>query len=162
MKELSRKLSDIDELETWKENVQGLPKSEVAKAYQEAIPLWVHRMISENKLFLHPDVIQQLQDQHWLPNDLHKRMIWASLIGSDESPTSKKRMYKIKESLLNRYGRDWWEDVFSRLKHVYAAKERIKKFHSGPAIQTFISNTFIGADAANVERRKALEMIPKN
>ncbi|SDM97182.1 hypothetical protein [Vreelandella arcis] len=161
MEELSRKLSEIDELETWKDHVQGLSRSQRAQAYKEAQPLWVYRMIRECKLYLHPDVIIQLEGQNWLPSDLQKRMIWDSLIGSDESYNSKKRMYNIKDSLIKKHGRDWWEDVYSRLKHVYAAKERIKKIHSGPAVSAFITITFIGSEAANNERLKALRMIPR-
>lgn len=162
MEELSKKLSEIDALETWKDHVQGFSRPEVAEVYERAQPLWVHRMIYENKLYLHPDVIEQLERQGCIPNDLHKRMIWASLIASDESPNSKKRMYKIKDSLIRKYGKDWWEDVYSRLKHVYAAKERIKKIHSGPAVSAFITNTFIGSEASNDERIKALRMIPRS
>ncbi|HHQ4524114.1 TPA: hypothetical protein ACSP1O_002018 [Aeromonas veronii] len=100
MEKLSTKLSKIDQLETWKDHIQGFTRSEVAQAYEEAKPLWVNRMLSEHKLYLHPDVINQLEKQCWVPTDLQKRMIWASLIGSDESFSSKKRMYKIKDSLI--------------------------------------------------------------
>lgn len=162
MKELSRILSDIDALETWKDHVQGFSKPEVAEAYERAQPLWVQRMICEEKLYFHPDVIEQLERQDWIPNDLHRRMIWASLIASDESPNSKKRMYKIKDSIIRKHGKDWWEDVYSRLKYVYAAKERIKRIYSGPAVSTFITNTFIGSEADNEERIKALRMIPRS
>ena len=119
-------------------------------------------MIYENKLYLHPDVIEQLERQGWIPNDLHKRMIWASLIASDESHSSKKRMYKIKNSLIRKYGKDWWEDVYSRIRYAYAAKERIKKIHSGPAVSAFITNTLIGSEFENDKRIAALRMIPRS
>lgn len=162
MKELANILSSIDALESWKNYVQGYSKSEVAAAYKMARPLWVQRMVSEQKLFVHPDVIEQLRSQNWQPNDVQKKMIWASLLGSDESPESKKRMYKVKDSLIKRYGREWWEDVYSRIKPVYAAKERIRKIHSGPATSAFIYNTSIGSEAASEERDLALKMIPKS
>lgn len=162
MEKLSRKLSDIDALETWKDHVQGFSRPQVAEAYERAQPLWVRRMICEDKLYLHPDVIEQIEGQNWIPSDLHKRMIWASLIASDESSNSKKRMYKIKDSLIRKHGKDWWEDVYSRLKHAYAAKERIKRIRSGPAVSAFIANTFIGSEAVNEERVKALRMIPRS
>lgn len=161
MEELIKILSNIDELETWKNHIQGYSKSDVTIAYEKAPPLWIQRMVSDQKLFLHPDVIEQLKSQNWRPSDLHKRMIWASLIASDESSNSKKRMYAIKDSLIKKHGKDWWEDVYARIKPVYAAKERIKKIHSGLAISTFISNTFIGSEAANEERNRALKMVPK-
>ncbi|GAB1269515.1 hypothetical protein NBRC116493_27680 [Aurantivibrio infirmus] len=162
MDELAKILSNIDELETWKNHVQGYSKSDVASAYNVAQPLWVQRMISTQKLFLHPDVIDQLKAQNWQPSDVQKKMIWASLLGADESSESKKRMYKVKDSLIKKYGRDWWEDVYARIKPVYAAKERIKKIHSGPAVSAFISNTFIGSEAASEERNRALSMISKS
>ena len=144
MEEISRQLSDIDALETWKDHVQGFSRPQVAEAYERAQPLWVHRMICEDKLYLHPDVIEQLEGQNWIPNDLHKRMIWASLIASDESPNSKKRMCKIKDGLIRKHGKDWWEDVYYRLKHAYAAKERIKKIRSGPAVSALNRPVFRG------------------
>jgi hypothetical protein len=161
MEVLSQKLSQIDELETWREHVQGISKHEILQAFESAQPLWVHRMICENKLYLHPEVIAQLRRQNWMPSDLHKRMIWASIIASDESSSSKKRMYELKGRLIKKHGRDWWEDVYSRLKYVYAAKERIKKIHFRPAMSTLISNTSIGAEAASYEQMKALRMIPR-
>ena len=161
MEELIKVLSNIDELETWKNHTQGYDKSQVAKAYEEAQKLWLKRMISSQRLFLHPDVVDDIQLQGWKATDLQKRMIWASLIATDESRTSKKRMYRIKESLIKKYGEAWWEDVYSRIKPAYAAKERVMKFNSGPAVSAFISNTFIGGEAAYVERNSALRMIPK-
>lgn len=158
---LSGKLSKIDELEEWKDHLEGFSKFEIAQAFEEAQPLWVQRMIREEKLYLHPDTIEQLERQKWIPDDLHKRMIWASLIATDENSSSKARMYRIKNKLIKKHGRDWWEDVYSRLKYIYAAKERIRKIHSGPAVSSFISSTIIGAESASDERIKALCMIPK-
>ena len=162
MEELANNLSLVDALESWKSYVQGYSKSEVAAAYEMAQPLWVQRMVSEQKLYLHPDVIDQLKIQNWQPNDVQKKMIWASLLGADESSDSKKRMYRIKDSLIKKYGKQWWEDVYSRIKPVYAAKERIKKIHSGPAVSAFINNSSIGSEAASEERNRALKMIPKS
>ncbi|WP_067099043.1 hypothetical protein [Marinomonas atlantica] len=119
-------------------------------------------MICQSKLYLHPDIVKELEQTSWIPNYLHKRMIWASLIASDESQNSKKRMYRIKDSLIRKYGKDWWEDVYSRLKPVYAAKERIKRIHSGPAVSAFIAKTYIGAEVEDDERIEALMMIPKS
>lgn len=161
MEELVEILSNIDELETWKNYTPECDKSQVAKAYEEAQKLWLKRMISGQRLFLHPEVINDIQTQGWEASDLQKRMIWASLIASDESRSSKKRMYRIKESIINKHGEAWWEDVYSRIKPAYAAKERIKKISSGPAVSIFVSNTIIGAEAAHIEIDSALRMIPK-
>lgn len=43
MEKLANILSNVDELETWKNHVQGYSKSEVAKAYEEAQLLWRRR-----------------------------------------------------------------------------------------------------------------------
>jgi len=160
MRELIEKLSNIDALETWKNHVAGYPKSEVAIAYKEAQPLWVERMIANNQLLLHPEVIEQLRSQNWVPNDLQIRMIWASIIASDESRFSKKRMYRIKESILNRYGNDWWEDVYKRIKPAFAAKQRIKKMDAGSITTQFLSNTIMGRGMLHDEYLAALKMIP--
>jgi hypothetical protein len=162
MKELILRLSNIDELETWKFHTQGYDKSTISSAYKKAVPLWVHRMLDSGKLLLNPEISDQLELQNWVPNDVQKRMIWASILGTDESPQRKERMYLIKEMLINRYGRDWWEDVFRRKNNVYAAKERIKKKLSGAAMNTFVTKTFLGADCAADEKLKALKMIPKD
>lgn len=161
MEELAKVLSNNDELETWKNHTQGHDKSQVAGAYEEAQKLWLKRMISEQRLFLNPDVIVDIQRQRWKATGLQKRMIWASLIAADESRASKKRMYRIKKSLIAKYDSDWWEDVYSRIKPAFAAKERIKKINSGPAVSKFISITFIGVEAAHMERDSALRMMPK-
>lgn len=154
-------LTSIDDLETWKDPIQGYDECQVARAYKEAQRLWLKRMISSQRLFLHPDIVENIKSQDWEATDLQKRMIWASLIVADESASSKKRMYKIKESIINKHGKDWWEDVYSRIKPAYAAKERIKKIGCGPAMSTFISSTLIGAEAARMDRDGALRMIPK-
>lgn len=161
MEELAKILSNIDALETWKNHFQGYSESDITLACELARPLWVKRMISSQKLFLHPDIIEQLKQQNWHPSDLQKKMIWASILGSDESPQSKKRMYEIRGALIKKYDKEWWEDVFKRIKPAYVAKQRIKEISSGPAMSAFISNTFIGKEAAHEERNQALRMIPK-
>ena len=160
MQYLIEKLSNIDALETWKKHVAGYPKSEVAIAYQKAKPLWVERMILNNRLLLHPEIIEQLRSQDWIPNDLQSRMIWASLIASDDSRFSKKRMYRIKESIQKKYGNDWWEDIYQRIKPAFAAKQRIKKMDSGSITAQFLSNTIMGSDMLREEYLSALKMIP--
>lgn len=162
MEKLAKKLSLIDELETWTDHVNGYEKKEIANAYKLAVPMWVERMIKLGKLLIHPDVAKNLETQNWHPDDLQKRMIWASILGSDESPRRKERMYLIKDKLIKRYGRDWWEDVFKRKNDVYAARERIKKNLGGAAMSMFITNTHLGAICASDERLRALRMIPKN
>ena len=162
MEELAINLSKIDALELWKDHVGGHEKHEIDAAYRLAEPMWVKRMIQSEKLLIHPDVAEKLEIQSWRPDDLQKRMIWASILGTDESSQRKERMYRIKDKLIKRYGRGWWEDVFKRKNSVYAARERIKKNVDGPAMATFIANTHLGANCAADERLKALRMIPNN
>ncbi|RND27369.1 hypothetical protein EC575_26720, partial [Vibrio cholerae] len=95
------------------------------ESLERAQPLWIERKVSENTLYLHPDVISDLKKQNWLPNDLQKRMIWASVLASAEGSDRRQRFKSIKAILLKKYGRDWWEDVYKRQKFAFAAKERI-------------------------------------
>ena len=159
--DLANKLAKVDELETWNTHADGVEPSIKVEAYKIAEPMWVKRMLESGGLLVHPDVADQLRAQEYRPIDLQKRMIWASVIATDESPNSKERFYQIKEKLIKRYSRDWWEDVFQRKNHVFAAKERIKKSRSGPMISTFVENTHLGAACAQDELVRALRMIPK-
>ncbi|MGP4988114.1 hypothetical protein [Pseudoalteromonas nigrifaciens] len=128
MEELVQKLASIDELETWKQHCQGYSSQEKKTAFERAQSLWIARKVSENTLYLHPEVISDLQKQNWLPNDLQKRMIWASVLVSGEGSDSRQRFKSIKASLLKRHGRDWWEDVYNvknlhlQLKNVFVIK----------------------------------------
>lgn len=159
--ELANTLAQIDELEAWKAHANGIEPSIKAAAYKIAEPLWVKRILDSGRLLIHPDVTEQLRIQEYKPNDLQKRMIWASVIATDESSQSKERFYKIKAKLIKRYGRDWWEDVYQRKNSVFAAKERMKKNLAGPMVSTFSANTYLGSSCAQDERAKALSMIPK-
>jgi len=149
MKELAIFLSKIDELETWNNHVKNYSKPDKSLVFKMAQPLWVKRMVIEQKLYLNPRIIEQLKNQQWEPTDIQKRMIWASLLASDESSGSKDRMYRIKKILIKKYNKSWWEDVYLRIKPAYAAKERIKKIYSGSAVTTLINNTFLFAQAAH-------------
>ncbi|MDX7806974.1 hypothetical protein SJS53_09650, partial [Aeromonas caviae] len=102
--------------------------------------------------------------QHWVPNDLQKRMIWASVLASAEGTTSRERFKTIKTCILKKYGRDWWEDVYRRQKHAFAAKERIRKqsASNGPVVNMLIANTLLFGEAARDQVKAALSMIPKD
>lgn len=159
---LATKLAQIDELETWKSHVEGVEASARAEAFKLAEPIWVKRMLDDGKLLVHPDVRDQLQTQGFMPSDLQKRMIWASVLGADESPNRRERFGTIKALLLNRYGRDWWEDVYQRKNNVFAARERIKKNLSGPVTSAFVTSTILGAECGRQELLSALKMITKD
>jgi hypothetical protein len=158
--QLAAELSKIDAIETWPSHCAGINSSVKIEVFEKAEGLWVKRMLQDGKLLVHPDVAEELCSQNWTPNDLQKRMIWASILGTDDSG-SKNRFDKIKDILIKKHGKDWWEDVYQRKTNVYAAKERIRKIHSGPAVSTFTTDTVLGASCEADERAAALKMIPK-
>lgn len=162
--ELIKKLSNIDALETWGDYCKNLTASDKQEVFSAAEQLWIERMARNMKLLLHPEVLAQLELQSWKPNDLQKKMIWASVLASAEGDDSKQRFQIIKSKLLKKYGRDWWEDVFRRKTNAWAAKERIRKTVSsyGPAVSTLISHTHLFAGMAVDDRDSALRMIPKD
>jgi len=94
MEQLAIKLSNLDELESWNSHSNGFDLQTKKAAYQIAETLWLKRIATNEKLFMHPKVLEQLETQSWKPNGLQKRMIWASYLGSDESQQSKKRLKK--------------------------------------------------------------------
>ncbi|EGR0624735.1 hypothetical protein LG851_004507 [Vibrio parahaemolyticus] len=163
MNELAQKLASIDELDTWKDHCQGYSSKDKKAAFELAQSLWISRKVSENTLYLHPDVISDLKQQNWQPNDLQKRMIWASVLVSTEGNDSRVRFKSIKASLLNKYGRDWWEDVYKRQKPAFAAKERIRKqmASNGAAVNMLMAKTHLFGDIAKDQIQAALSMVPK-
>ncbi len=163
METLVKKLASIDELETWKQHCQGYSFQYKKIVFERAQPLWILRKVSENTLYLHPDVISELRNQNWLPNDVQKRMIWASVLASAEGSDSRQRFKLIKNSLLKKYGRDWWEDVYRRQKFAFAAKERIhnQAALNGGAVNMLIANTHLFGDIARDQIHNALSMVLK-
>jgi hypothetical protein len=160
---LAKEISNIDEIETWNEHFPNSYSGSKKDVFEIAQPLWVERMISEQKLFVHPNIIKQLKEQYFQPNDLQNRMVWASVLGSANPINSKQRFYVIKKRLLNKYGRDWWEDVYKRKNNVWAVKERIRKKtnSNGVAVNTLINSTHLFGNAVQSEIESALKMIPE-
>jgi len=161
--ELAKQLSEIDALETWAGRCSAIDKWDRLEVFKVAEKLWLERMAESRKLLLHPGVLDQLRSQSWETNDIHKRMIWASVLASVEGSDSKVRFKTIKNLLLNKYGRDWWEDVYERKTNAWAAKKRIRKQTAlhGSAMNTLINNTHLFSEAAEEERELALRMISK-
>ncbi len=159
----AKTLSEIDSLETWKDDCPSVPAELKADVFKRAEQLWLERNYRLGKLLIHPKVLDQLQNQSWTASGLQKKMIWASILASLEGADSKSRFYVIKKGLLKKYGRDWWEDVYKRKTNAWAAKDRIRKQQSsyGPALSHLTSNTHLFAEAAERERDKALRMIPE-
>ncbi len=160
---LVKKLASIDELETWNQHCQGYSFQEKKTVFERAQPLWISRKVSENTLYLHPDIISDLRKQNWLSNDIQKRMIWASVLASAEGSDSKQRFKSIKASLLKKYGRDWWEDVYRRQKFAFAAKEHIRNqtASNGTAVNMLMANTHLFGDIARDQIHNALSMVLK-
>lgn len=163
IQDLAKTLSDFDAPETWGQHARNIDTQIKTEVFNIAEMLWIERMARTGNLLLHPDVLDQLKKQNWKPSDIQKRMIWASVLALASGPTSKERFNIIKNRLLKKHGRDWWEDVYQRKTNAWAAKERIKKQRSedGPAITMMIKNTHLFAGAAAEQKLDALRMIPK-
>lgn len=160
---IAEKLAEIDALETWVSYVPAeLSQNAKKEVFTLAERLWLERMAKSGLLLLHPDVLDQLETQSWVATDLQKRMVWASVLASDESPDSKSRFKKIKKRLTSKYGYEWWEDTYRRIKPAFAAKNRINNQSGahGPATSVFLNNTMLGAEIQLAERESALRMIP--
>ncbi len=130
--------------------------------FDAAEPLWVERMTRNGELLLHPDISEELEGNGWKPNDLHRRMIWASVLVSFDGSDSKVRFKSLKNKLISKHGRDWWEDVYKRMKKTFAAKDRLKKSNDlGPATSMLAAHSTIMGQALNDKRLAALRMVPK-
>lgn len=158
----AEKLSCIDEIDRWPDEVSRLNIINKREVFDAAQSLWIERMLKENKLLIHPEVANQLVKQGFIANDLQMKMIWASVLASADGSDSKERFRVIKDRLIKKYGRDWWEDTYRRVKPAYAARERIKKIHksNGPAMRVLIRKTHLFSDVHSGEVKAALKMIP--
>jgi hypothetical protein len=161
--ELAKYLFEIDALDKWGEKCLPVGATQRAEAFRLAEPLWIERMGKTGKLLVHPDVLKELEAQSWVASDLQKRMIWACVLASADGEDSKERFRSIKQKLLRKYGREWWEDVYRRKNNAWAARERIRNKESSyrPAVSMIIANTHLLAGAAADERDSALRMIPR-
>jgi len=153
-------LSQIDEIETWKQCSPQLTKEERLQCYKIAQRLWLERSYVANRLYLNLVVIEELKANNWQPNDTQKQMIWASVIGSIDSSTQKLRFKTVKEKLLKKYGRDWYNACDKRAKNAYAAKQWINKRSLNPS-STMLGSMFL-RNASNEQVIAALKRIPIN
>ncbi|MDW5418942.1 hypothetical protein R6242_20425 [Iodobacter sp. CM08] len=153
-----------DYLDEWSSCVKDLPRDQRAEAFRSAEPLWIKRMVSEGKLLIHPVVAADLKNREWKPIDLHRRMIWASVLASIDSPQGKERFNANKARIVKKHGNDWWFDIYKRVKPAYAARMRIKKNQEshGPVLNHMARHSSVFALALHEEREAALKMIPKN
>ena len=66
IKDLAKTLSQIDDPEEWANHIPSL----YSAVFELAEPLWVQRMIKQDKLYVHPNVIKQLRTQSFKSTDL--------------------------------------------------------------------------------------------
>ena len=151
-------LSQIDEIETWKQCSPQLTKEERLQCYQIAQRLWLERSYAANRLYINLGVIEDLKANDWYPNDVQKQMIWASVIGSIDNSTQKRRFKTVKEKLVKKYGWDWYNACDKRAKNAYAAKQWISKqsFEAGSAML----GSILLREASNEQVVKALRNLP--
>jgi hypothetical protein len=157
---LAKTLSQIDEPEQWVNYIPSSYSGTNKDVFRLAEPLWLQRIISQNNLYVHPNVIKQLKNQFFIPTDLQKRMIWASILASSSSATRKS---EIKKLVNKKYGYDWWEDSYGRTRKMWIARDRIiKKLNSnGSGMNVLISNTHLFGNAVQTEIEAALKHIPE-
>jgi len=157
---LAKTLSQIDEPEQWVNHIPSSYSGKNRAVFALAEPLWIQRMVSHNNLYIHPNVIKKLKSQYYIPTDLQNRMIWASILASNDD---KNRKSVIQRLVKKKYNYDWWEDAYCRTRKMWIAKERInKKLNSnGSGMNTLINNTVFFANAAQSEVEAALKEIPE-
>lgn len=155
---IAQTLSQIDEIETWKQSTPQLSKEERLQCYELAQRLWLERCYANNCLYLHPSVIEELKANDWRPNDIQKQMIWASVIGSIDSATQKHRFKAVKEKLVKKYGWDWYNACDKRAKNAYAAKQWINS-RSFEASSPLLGSVLL-RQASNEEVTRALRSLP--
>ncbi|KZN39846.1 hypothetical protein [Pseudoalteromonas luteoviolacea] len=158
--ELAISLSKINEPELWIRHIPRTYRGLRKDVFKLAEPLWIKRLVASNELYVHPNVIKSLVIQNFIPNDLQKKMIWASILASN---SDHRRRNTIKILVKKKHGHDWWEEVFERSRNAWAAKERIQKNlkENGPAINKLIASTHLFGQAARDELIAALIMIPE-
>ncbi|CDH07902.1 conserved hypothetical protein [Xenorhabdus bovienii str. oregonense] len=161
--DLIRKLSLIDNLESWPSHTMGLEKEDKKHVYESARRSWIKRKISDGGLLLHRDVQEQLIQREYNPLSILKKMIWASLLASYDGTDSKEYFQRIKEKIIKKYGNKWWSDVYNRIKPTYAARQRILKQTNGtdPVLKYAASQSMFIGDIFRESRNDALRMIPK-
>lgn len=157
---LIEKLVATDSPDKWADMTRHLAPIEKRMVFDEAEPLWIKRMWLDGKLLIHPNVAEQLSSMNWKPNDLQKKMIWASVLASFNSSDSQKRFHDIKQSIIKKHGNSWWFDVYKRLKPAYAARAQIEKTF-GPALEHAASISKVLGAASYETRMYILQRIPK-
>lgn len=122
-------LAAIDSLWDWRQYAKGKVFENKPEVFKRAQSQWLERMIRSYKLMINPKIAREIYEAGWEASDLHIRMIWASDLAV-RNDKSKSTFNQVKRHLRKKYGHDWWEDVYWRIKPAYAAISRIRKIES--------------------------------
>ena len=162
MDEHIKRLVSCDELQNWGEQIPDLKGVDRKGVFEKAVPLWTHRMVGEGKLLLNPMVVESLMAQKWVPDDLQKQMIWASIVCKLDGPDGKAEKAKIRGLLQRRYGNDWWEEVYERAGRVWPAWDRYRKniLSMGGATKMLAKHSTVFGMAVNDELNAVMSMVP--
>ncbi|MDO6421343.1 MULTISPECIES: hypothetical protein [Cellvibrionaceae] len=160
---LVKDLVSTDKLYEWGAVCSEVKGKERSKAYNLAVPLWLERMVNEGKILLNPAIIKELKSLNWRPTDLHKKMIWASIVCKLDAKVQKEEKARIRTLIQKKYGNDWWEEVYSRAGKVWPAWDRYRKnvLSMGPGAQMLAMHSTVFGEAMLHELDSVLNMVPK-
>lgn len=162
MDEHVKRLASCDELHNWGGQIADIKGIHRKRAFEKAIPLWTHRMVSEGKLLLNPVVVERLRAQEWIPDEVQKQMIWASIVCKLDGPDDKTEKAKIRLLLQRKYGNDWWEEVYERAGRVWPAWDRYRRniLSMGGATKMLAKRSAVFGMAVNDELNAVMNMVP--
>lgn len=158
-----QRVSNIDNIEQWKDCVSELPPKHKKYVFEFAGPKWIQRMLESNKLLIHPDVKEELKRRNYKPLKRHKQLIYASLLASYNNPDSQDYFYRLKAKIEKKHNTHWWKGVFDRIKPTYAVRKRLEEVSraTGPALKAFASQSVFMGNALIEERESIMERLPK-
>ncbi|MDE1476754.1 hypothetical protein KKJ01_00415 [Xenorhabdus bovienii] len=161
--DLIRKLSLIDDLESWPSHTLALEKKDKEHVCESARRLWIKRKISDGSLLLHLDIREELIQREYNPLSIHMKMIWASLLASYDGANRTEYIQRIKKKIIKKYGDEWWSDVDKRIIPAYKARQYILKYidGAGAAVKYAASQSMFLGDVYRESRNDALRKIPK-
>ncbi|WP_447873524.1 hypothetical protein [Serratia fonticola] len=160
---LIKKLSLIDDLDSWPIHTRSLNSEDKRYVYEIAECQWIKRKIADGSLLLHPEISEQLIERQYKPLAIHRKMIWASVLASYDGVDSKEHFARVKKKIIKKHGNQWWLDVYKRMKPAYAARQRILKNigSKGSALNFAASRSTFFSEILNDEYEAALRMIKK-
>ncbi|WP_394179580.1 hypothetical protein [Marinomonas posidonica] len=153
-------LSQINEIETWKQCSPQLTREQRLECYKIAQRLWLERSYAANKLYINLGVIEELKANDWQPNTIQKQMIWASVIASVDSKTQRNRFNIIKQKLVKKYGWNWYNECYRRVKKAFSARKWIENRSFEPD-SAYMGSMFL-REVSNEHVIAALKSIPAN